>query len=81
MQKHAQAHPSTPKHPQAHTSTPKHPQAPQACTHMPSKQQKTGFHETSDKEEEERRRKQSLDSPQTIEANKKYDLGNDFLCK
>ena len=62
-----QACPSTPKHAQTPPSIPKHPQV---CTHIPSKLQKTGFHEMSD-EKEERRRKQSLDSPQSIEANKK----------
>ena len=64
MQKHTKSRPSTPKHLE-------HLLGPYRNFLNLKIQEFFDFHEMSDEKEEERRRKQSLDSPQTIEANKK----------
>ena len=80
MPKHTQARPNMPKYAQARPSMPKHAQACPSTQnnyweHMETfwtlKNMKSLISKKRLTEEEERRTKQSLDSPQTIEANKK----------
>ena len=77
MPKHAQVRPSTPKHSQVRPSMPKHTQARPSTLnnyweHMETFKKKIMKSLISKKPlRKERRTKQSLDSPQTIEANNK----------